>query len=147
MDFSKNPVVYVLQSSLCLSSTLCGMLEKKLAKLVSNIISVPTTIKKMSAAKFCDYGLLFNGLHSWQTTNPDQIHETTTSQKQRRKSMHSHFRTSWNYDTVMIKGEHVIRHFAENQRGSLLLASNQHWVVSFWFTDFQTKFQQWVRTY
>lgn len=50
--------------------------------------------------------------------------------------MHSHFRTSWNYDTVMIKGEHVIKYFAENQRGSLLLASNQHWVVSFWLTDF-----------
>lgn len=79
------------------------MLDGQLAKPVGNI-SVPTTIKKMSVARFCDNGLLFNGLHSWQTTNPDQIHKTTTSQKQRRKSMHSHFRISWDYDTVMIKG-------------------------------------------
>lgn len=52
-------------------------------------ISVPTTKKKGSVTRFCDFGLLFNGLHSWQTTNPDQIHKTTTSQKQRRKSMQS----------------------------------------------------------
>lgn len=76
----------------------------KTSKICRQQISAPVTKKKMSVAKFCDYGLLFNGSHSWQTTNPDQIHETTTSQKQRRKSMHSHFRISWDYDTVMSKG-------------------------------------------
>lgn len=116
------------------------MLEEKLAKILGNIISVPTTIKKMSVARLCVYGSLFNGLHSWQTTNPDQIHKTTTSQKQRRKSMHSHFRISWDYDTGMIKGRidtcstegrSCDQYFTENQRGSLLSVSNRHWVASF----------------
>lgn len=100
--FFKGPCCLCFGALLCLLSPLCGMLEGQLAKPVGNI-SVPTTVKKMSVAIFCDYGLLFNGIHSWQTTNPDQIHKTT-SQKQRRKSMHSHFRISWDYDTVMVKG-------------------------------------------
>lgn len=133
--FKESCCLYAPKLSLPVFRTVWNAGEKT-SKTCKQHISVPTTIKKMSVTRFCDYGLLFNGLHSWQTTNPDQIHETTTSQKQRRKSMHSHFRTSWNYDTVMIKGEHVIKYFAENQRGSLLLASNQHWVVSFWLTDF-----------
>lgn len=118
MDFSKISVVYMLRSSPGLSSPLCGMLEGKLAKSVSNIISVSATVKKMAVARFCDYGLLFNGSHSWQTTDPDQFHKTTTSQKQRRKSMHSHFRTSWNYDTVMIKRDRVIS-ICRNPKGLL----------------------------
>lgn len=51
------------------------------SKICRQQISVPTTIKKMSVARFCGHGSLFNGLHSWQTTNPNQIHKTTTSQK------------------------------------------------------------------
>lgn len=53
----------------------------------------------------------------------------------------SHFRISWDYDTVMIKGrmtpvvkgDHVIN-TVQKTRGSLLLAGNQHWVASFWLT-------------
>lgn len=60
--------------------------------------------------------------------------------------MHSHFRISWAYDTVMMikgrmtpvlkKGGSCDKYITENQKGSLLIASNQHWVVSFWLTDF-----------
>lgn len=102
MDSSKVPVVYAPKLSLPVSLTVWNV-GGRTSKICRYHISVPTTAKKTSAARFCDYGSLLNGLHSWQT-NPDQIHKTTTSQKQRRKSMHSHFRISWDYDTVTIKG-------------------------------------------
>lgn len=124
----------------CLLSPPCRMLEEKLAKNFRQRYLSANHHKENISCKIVCLRLLFNGLYSWQTTNPDQIHKTTTSQKQRRKSMHSHFRISWDYDTGMIKGRidtcsmegrSCDQYFIENQRGSLLLVSNQHWVVSF----------------
>jgi hypothetical protein len=52
--------------------------------------------------------------------------------------MHSHFRVSWGYDTVMIKGRKTFGRGGRSQytfhrkpKGSLLLPSIQHWIVSF----------------
>lgn len=57
------------------SSFLSAFLTMYIGRKISNIckqhISVPTTIKKMSVARFCIYRSLLNGLHSQQTTNPD----------------------------------------------------------------------------
>lgn len=96
-------LLFTLQSCSCLFSPLCGNVQHETRRICRQQISVQITIKKKSVSRFCGYWSLFNGSHSWQTTNPDQIHKTVTSQKQRRKSMHSHLRVFWGYDTVMIR--------------------------------------------
>lgn len=98
ISMSLNPKLYrFFKGSCCLCSkaplacfpTVWNVEETTSKICRQQCISVPTTKKKRSVTRFRDFGLLFNGLHSWQTTNPDQIHKTTTSQKQRRKSMQS----------------------------------------------------------
>lgn len=92
----------LFKGTCCLSSQplvfppVYGMLEKKLAKSVSSK-SQRQHMKEVSPQDFCGSQLLLNGSHSWQTTNPDQIHKTTPPRKQRRESMHSLFRVSWGY--------------------------------------------------
>lgn len=56
--------------------------------------------------------------------------------------MHSHFRVSWDYDTVMTKGRMTpvakegdsAIHTSQKTKGLLNPISNQHWIVSFWLT-------------